>query len=134
MRLRNVERRQSGEENVIPLINVVFLMLIFFMLAGRISENDAFPVTPPESETQAIPDWQAREILIDAQGNLAVDGRRLSLDDLQSELAISPPPDRPVAVNLKVDEHLMAADFMPVLAALRDSGLTRVTLLTTAKR
>ena len=49
MQFRRPTRKPDSEERVLPLINVVFLLLIFFMLAGRLSEAELFEVTPPES-------------------------------------------------------------------------------------
>lgn len=36
----------SNDDHLIPLINVVFLMLIFFMLAGQIRASDGLPFFP----------------------------------------------------------------------------------------
>lgn len=40
---------QRMDDNMIPLINVVFLMLIFFMIAGQIEKADPINVLPPSS-------------------------------------------------------------------------------------
>ncbi|GGO84127.1 hypothetical protein GCM10011348_29650 [Marinobacterium nitratireducens] len=51
--MKIVPTRQQGkttsDDNLIPLINVVFLMLIFFMVAGQISRSDAVRIVPPAS-------------------------------------------------------------------------------------
>ena len=41
----------SNEDHLIPLINVVFLMLIFFMLAGQIRASDGLPFVPPAMDS-----------------------------------------------------------------------------------
>ncbi|MEL7528591.1 MAG: biopolymer transporter ExbD, partial [Pseudomonadota bacterium] len=46
MRMRQQQRRDPPE-NTIPLINVVFLMLIFFLFAGSIARDDARKIEPP---------------------------------------------------------------------------------------
>jgi biopolymer transport protein ExbD len=46
MRLASRQTRQPPE-NTIPLINVVFLMLIFFLFAGSIAKDDARRIEPP---------------------------------------------------------------------------------------
>ncbi len=40
MRMKSPQRREPPE-NTIPLINVVFLMLIFFLFAGSVARDDA---------------------------------------------------------------------------------------------
>ena len=42
-------RRNAGEERMLPLINVVFLLLIFLILSGRLSSVDPFQTEPPRS-------------------------------------------------------------------------------------
>ena len=49
----NNHRENRDEEGVIPLINVVFLMLIFFMMAGQIQKSDPVSIVPPQSINQA---------------------------------------------------------------------------------
>ncbi|MCG8693196.1 MAG: biopolymer transporter ExbD, partial [Minwuiales bacterium] len=49
MALRRFTSRRSDDDRILPLINVVFLLLIFFMLAGRLSAGDPFRVDPPAS-------------------------------------------------------------------------------------
>ena len=41
------KRPRSTEDNILPLINVVFLLLIFFMLAGVLTQSPPFSLTPP---------------------------------------------------------------------------------------
>jgi biopolymer transport protein ExbD len=42
-----VHKKNDSDDNLIPLINVVFLMLIFFMVAGQIQKSDAIKLQPP---------------------------------------------------------------------------------------
>ncbi|MAZ88646.1 MAG: hypothetical protein CL693_13480 [Cellvibrionaceae bacterium] len=42
----NLQRPGSDDSNMIPLINIVFLMLIFFMVAGKIAARDAADFEP----------------------------------------------------------------------------------------
>ena len=62
-------RRQRGE-SIIPMINVVFLLLIFFLLTAQISPSTPFPVTPPDSRSDLR--TQAQDVLyVSATGELA---------------------------------------------------------------
>ena len=42
-------KRKIKQINLIPLINIIFLMLIFFMLAGTITKIDPYKINVPES-------------------------------------------------------------------------------------
>lgn len=45
--------RRPVKETVIPMINVVFLLLVFFLLAARIAPPDPADVAPPEAQAAA---------------------------------------------------------------------------------
>ena len=42
-------KKKIKQINLIPLINIIFLMLIFFMLAGTITTIDPYKIKVPES-------------------------------------------------------------------------------------
>lgn len=45
-------RRRARPDSIVPMINVVFLLLIFFLMTARIAPTAPFPVTPPEAEAR----------------------------------------------------------------------------------
>ena len=66
----SAQRRPRRNENVVPLINVVFLLLIFFLLTAQITQPAPFPLTPPESASDVRA--EDRDVLfISATGDLA---------------------------------------------------------------
>ncbi|MCP1673163.1 biopolymer transport protein ExbD [Natronocella acetinitrilica] len=123
-------RREQGE-NVIPLINIVFLLLIFFMLAGALTATDPFDVEPPETrdgrEAERTEDGM---ILLAADGRLAFEGEELAAEDLtmrlQERLAGAEPPP----IKLKADADVSAEAVLDLMDLLRDVGLERLVLLT----
>lgn len=56
-------------ENITPMINVVFLLLIFFLMTAQLSSPAPFEVTPPDSGSQTPADGEF-ELYLDAQGQL----------------------------------------------------------------
>lgn len=69
MRIDMPPRRPRGE-TIIPMINVVFLLLIFFLLTAQIAPSTPFPLTPPDSASD-LP-AEARDVLfVSATGELA---------------------------------------------------------------
>ena len=74
-------RRQSKEEvtvNLTPLIDIVFLLLIFFMVSTTFTKENHLSISLPESsseETGQPP--KAIEILISESGEYSIDGQPL---------------------------------------------------------
>jgi biopolymer transport protein ExbD len=123
------ERRPS--EHVVPLINVVFLLLVFFMLTGRLAAPPALdlelPVdTSPVPETQASSTDETPPMLsIDADGVLALGARRVDPTELASALA-----DPPELLALRADARVPARLLVPVLEQLEAAGISRIDLIT----
>ena len=77
MRLRRAER-DDAHINLTPLIDVVFLLLIFFMVSTTFERESEIEIELPEA-TAERPDREAQavEVWIDAEGRLYLDGRQL---------------------------------------------------------
>lgn len=120
------KRPRSDDDRVLPLINVVFLLLIFFMVAGHLSATDPFAVTPPHSDTETAPDMDTHLILIDRQGHLALDGLPLSEAALIEAFGSSPM----TTVRIKADGAVDAVTVITLMERLRAAGLTNLQLLT----
>ena len=81
-------RRQRNEEvsvNLTPLIDVVFLLLIFFMVSTTFTRETQLTIDLPEATGEEVrkPPRQI-EIGIDKNGHIAVNGERLASDGLEN--------------------------------------------------
>lgn len=123
-------RPRNEEERVLPLINVVFLLLIFFMLAGRIAASDPFEVAPPRSASEGVVQRHDMLVLIDAEDRLALDGEIMTKAALQEAVADRIAGSRRVRVRLKADGQAEAAGVVALMQTLRESGVERLKLLT----
>lgn len=132
-RLAPERARRGSDDGILPLINVVFLLLIFFMLAGRLSATDPLPVEPPQS---ASPDpWRDAPVVIylSADGRLAVDETPVDRERLAevvrerraAEGAASP-------VQLKADAVAEARSVIDLMSTLRGAGVESLRLVTIA--
>jgi biopolymer transport protein ExbD len=139
MQFRRAARKIDSEERILPLINVVFLLLIFFMLAGRLTDSGPFRVTPPESAEAAAPQAPAevpREatLLLAADGRLSLDGVVLEQSALLAAMAGRLAGNPGLAVRLKADGAAEATEVVAVMEILRDAGIARVQLFTQSLR
>lgn len=123
-------RPKSDDERILPLINVVFLLLIFFMLAGRLAASDPFRVEPPRSAAEGAAEAQEAVVLLGAEGRLALDGRVLERPALQQALAGRLKAEPDLLIRLKADGRAEATEVVAVMELLRDAGAERLKLLT----
>lgn len=123
-------RPRNEDERVLPLINVVFLLLIFFMLAGRLSASDPFQVEPPRSSAESPTEAQETVVLVAPDGRLALDGQVLDEPALSQAVAERLRSDPATQVRLKADGRADAAEVVRIMELLRDAGVERLKLLT----
>lgn len=132
MKLLHERPLRDNDEHLIPLINVVLLLLIFFMLVGRVTPPDELGVAPPVSESRLVARPTALLILVDVQGRLVVDGVSVRPERLAAEVA-ERLAERPRAVQVKADAELEAARLVEILERLRAGGVESLDLLTTVR-
>lgn len=122
-------RKTSGDENLIPLINIVFLLLIFFMVAGQIQPQDGSDIQPPvadsvDGEAPAVVDVQ-----IDRQNVIRLDGAVVTMTQLELSLAGERYANAEHLI-IKADRDVLAVELGVLLDGLRSSGIASIRLLT----
>ena len=75
-------RREEPDLNLVPMIDVVLVLLIFFMIATSLRHESKLEIRLPESTSQPLPSNLAQlEIDIDASGRYALNGQALATAD-----------------------------------------------------
>lgn len=118
-------RRRPGPEATVPLINVVFLLLIFFMLAGEITRTAPFEITPPDGAASEMDERDGHTVYVAADGRLAV-GDRTGLDVSAVARAVTGRD----TVLVAADADAPAARLVALMDRLRAAGIEAVRLRT----
>ena len=137
MKLVRAESRRDGlDDHLIPLINVIFLMLIFFMVVGRIAPPESVAVTPPVSTRGEAVEIHERILLLSADGRIAHGDEIVESSALPERLAVWL-ADAPAASEsarrdliLKADAALSVEQLRETLGQLRAAGVAKVSLIT----
>lgn len=118
-------REARQRENTIALINIVFLMLIFFLIAGTLTpplEKDvelintvvATPAEPPEA------------LFVTADGDVRWQGESTTVSDFLAGRSF----DTEAPVRIAADRSLLADKLIDILGELRAQGAERVVVVT----
>jgi biopolymer transport protein ExbD len=127
MRIEPLERRRRPLR-LAPLVDVVFLLLVFFMLVARLERHQAIVVDPPaEAGVGALRGSVLVRLGID--GQLDLNGRPLVLDQLPQALApfLRREPQPPVLVQPSTAAALQS--LVRLLDVLSGVGADQVTLV-----
>ena len=124
--------RQPEEEadTVLPLINVVFLLLIFFIMTGALHAVDYFNVNPPSSSSAIQGSLDDTIILVGSGGRIAIDNKEVDEADLQLALLDKLAANAGSLVRLKADGRVDAARVVEIMELIEAVGVRRVMLLT----
>ena len=111
-------------ENVIPMINVVFLLLLYFMVAGNLHLD--LEVTPPSSSATNEPPQGAPQLAIQADGTLWLQGRQIQISEISVDLSdIFKDHVVQISADAKTDTVVVAN----VINALGEAGAKHISLL-----
>ncbi len=112
--------------NMTPMIDVVFLLLIFFMVGTKMSDSersialkvpvvrDAAPLTEPPN---------SREILVYEDGHIELDQRTVTIESLREELAAAKREYADLGVIVRGDAKGAFQNVATVLSACREAGI-----------
>ncbi len=122
-------RHRVSEEatiNLTPMIDVVFLLVIFFMVGAKFSESESrIQVTVPGAgQARPIargPDSRIVELASD--GSLSLDGRGVSMTQLRAELTAAHTSYPALRVTVRADGKESLSKFTEVLHVCRSSGV-----------
>lgn len=123
--------KRGSPETIIALIDVVFFLLIFFMLIGRMDATAPFDVTPSTSLTGSDMPGGGMTLAISADGALALDGSQAAENVVLRKLTqkLTEHPDLLVRVNAHRDAELRWV--LPLVGEIRALGAKDVVLVVT---
>lgn len=124
-----------GDSQMIPLINVVFLMLAFILITGNIEKSnerhaDLQELNIPYSTSKL--DQEQHDVVVTlVEPNFAlVDNTRTTIERIVEVFPLSASEIADAKVLIRADATLSAQSTKEVLKRLRDLGLKRISLAT----
>lgn len=122
--------RDSLSFEMTPLIDVVFLLLIFFMVSTVFKKDElALLLSLPEASKGDGVSQEKRLVVIElSEENIAYNGTKLELDDLNSKLETI--EDKKTPVDLRIDKNVRYERIVQVLDKLKVQKLFNLTLVT----
>lgn len=133
MNLRG-RRNREPEVSLTPLIDVVFLMLIFFMVSTTFQHDADLTVQLPEAGVDAAPrEARSLQLSISAEGEYALDGRLLADGRVETlvralEQARAEHPDRELIV--RADARTPHQNVVRAMEAAGRASITRLSFAT----
>jgi len=130
-RLRN-RRRRRASVSLTPLIDVVFILLVFFMLASSFQSWRSIAMEPPVERGGGGGGAPAVLIRLHPGGGLDLNGRRVGRAELRRRLDTYAGREQPPRVLIEPRSGVPLQRAVRVIDLVEAAGLTRTRLLTDA--
>ena len=129
------DRKEELDVNITPLIDVVFLLLIFFMVSTTFERESEIEIMLPQAAANAVPtDEFVMQVTIDAEGTYYVNGKRV----VNSKIETLKKAMKEVAGDRKDPPIILSADaqtphqaVITVMDAARQLGFVHLNFATT---
>lgn len=124
-----VRPRQNGLKfNITPLIDVVFLLVIFFLVASHFARTDPTETVelPRASQTKEEDDPRRLTVTINAAGQYFVNAKEVSISDLENIIQEGSEGDpETYAVRIRGDQSSPFSAAEPIMLICPKFGVTR---------
>ena len=117
------------QETIVSLIDVIFFLLVFFMLVGRMDATAPFQVLPPISTAGESLPKGGTTIAVAENGALALDGEAIERAELLGRIGdlLTQNPELFVRINAHAAARL--TNLLPLVTALEQAGVGDVVLV-----
>ena len=125
-------RRRSGQmPNLTPLIDIVFLLLVFFMLTSHFVQEQVIDIDLPGADgAEAMTENEQLELVINAEGAFLLDEIFIEADSLEMVLREELQQRSDKNLRVRGDRHAPLGQAVTVLDIARKAGATGVDIVT----
>jgi len=120
---------EKGHLDIAPLIDVIFLLLIFFMLTSSFIFQPGIKVNLPKAITSEIIHMENLILVIDKNNKVYVEDRAMTDEELRSMLNIARQKSQPVLI--KADRRASLGEVVRIWDLCRQESIDKVNIATT---
>lgn len=123
-------KRPRRAASIIPLVDIAFFLLIFFMVAGTIEQFEIIDIAPPEAKSGEMVDEGHITILVGKHDEIVMDDLLLTPDEMGQRLqtTLQAHPDK--VITLKADALVPAVQLIAIMDRVQMAGGKQVTIAT----
>lgn len=123
----------SSQINLTPLIDMVFILLIFFIVTSKFTKESGVDVSRPEASTASSQEQANIVVGITAQGEVWIDGQAVAMGSVRAQIERLHAANPKGAVILVVDKAAATGITVEVLDHARLAGVSNVSIAASPK-
>jgi biopolymer transport protein ExbD len=133
---RSVQSREQASGvlvDIAPLIDVMFILLLFFLVSSTFVRDTGVAVTRPQATLAQALEPTSMRVSVTAAGDIYAEGARVSLDELRSKVSSFVAREKRRTVIVIPDEAVPSGRLVEVMDAARLGGADDVAVATARK-
>jgi biopolymer transport protein ExbD len=125
------ETEQPTQINIVPMIDVTFSILAFFIMSTlTLTKLDTIPVNLPKAQNSQIQSGSKASLSINEKGELFLNRQPIALSQLVDEIKQLQAPDQPLTVVLHGDRSINYGNAVEILDQVRQVPGVRIVIAT----
>jgi len=128
--MRTKSRLEEKGMDMTPLIDCVFLLLIFFMVTTVFSKVTGLQVDLPKAAESDMPPQQDLNIVISRTGEMELNGIPVTMDELEERLREAKELFRSRTLIIKADRRTLHGTVVDVMDAAKAVGIDELAIAT----
>ncbi|CCQ89641.1 putative Biopolymer transport protein ExbD [Nitrospina gracilis 3/211] len=122
--------RKSRGLDIAPLVDIVFLLLIFFMLTSTFIRQEGMDIELPKAESSESFDMKSIKIQVQENGTLMAGDKKVGFEELKTILGSAVDKDSSVPIIIEADKKTDFDMFAKILDLARLLGASNIVIAT----
>ena len=126
MKIKSKTKRNYEDDGMLPLVNIIFLLLIFFMIVGVIEKNVVKEnIQLPAAALDKFDNRELTKIFIDKEKSIFINDEKIYMNQVNQKLKLIKNKE----VVLIADKSLLIKDINLILVELQKNKIENIKLL-----
>ena len=131
MKLRNYRETKQPDLNIIPMIDIMFFLLVFFMLSTMyMVEQKTIPVNLPQATSAAIDNKTNFTVTLKDDGSIYLEDQQTDIQTLLMQATKEQKNNPSFAIIIRADKDINHDKVVSFIDTLKKAGITRFGLAT----
>ena len=130
---KNKEEEQAGEIDLTPMLDVVFILLIFFVVTASFLKENAMDIEGQDPNNNPPPpsldDPQNVLIQIDARNQIFFNQERVDISAIRARVASARAENPSASVIIRPDKQSSADVLVSAMNSAREAGVTTISVM-----
>ena len=129
-RSKRIKKQEEAEINITPMLDIVFIMLIFFIVTTSFVKESGIDIQRPSAKTSEKKKQASILIAINQAGEIWIDRRRVDIRAVSSNIEKLKAESPEGSVVIQADKNALTDILVKVMDQVRMAGVKKISVAT----